>query len=64
MKDLDMGGGQAASHQGAIEPGGKKSTRQGLLKWLFFIFVLIYVLISYYHAPILTLMGRFLIVEH
>jgi uncharacterized SAM-binding protein YcdF (DUF218 family) len=47
-----------------IEPGRKKMGRVGLLKWLFFLLALLYVLFSYYHAPILTHLGRYLIVEH
>jgi uncharacterized SAM-binding protein YcdF (DUF218 family) len=47
-----------------IEPERKKMGKVGLLKWLFFLFALLYVLFSYYHAPILTLLGRYLIVQH
>jgi uncharacterized SAM-binding protein YcdF (DUF218 family) len=38
--------------------------RVGLLKWLFFLLALLYVLFSYYHTPILAHLGRYLIVEH
>ena len=47
-----------------IEPERKKMGRVGLLKWLFFLLALLYVLFSYYHTPILTHLGRYLIVEH
>lgn len=47
-----------------IEPEGRKPGRAGLLKWLFFLLAIIYILFSYYHAPILTRLGRYLIVEH
>lgn len=47
-----------------VEPERKKLGRAGLLKWLFFLLALLYVLFSYYHTPILTLLGRYLIVEH
>ena len=47
-----------------IEPERKKTGRASLLKWLFFLFAIIYILLSYYHAPILMRLGRYLIVEH
>ena len=47
-----------------IEPERKKMGRVGLLKWLFFLVAILYVIFSYYHAPILTHLGRYLIVEH
>ncbi len=49
---------------GLLEPERGKVTRTGPFKWLFFLFVVIYILLSYYHAPILTRLGRYLIVEH
>ena len=47
-----------------IEPERKRNWKQDLLKWILFLFAVIYVLLSYYHAPILTRVGRFLVVEH
>ncbi|MGD2124594.1 MAG: YdcF family protein [Desulfobacteraceae bacterium] len=47
-----------------IEPEGTKWRKPNFLKWVFFLVVIVYVLLSYYHAPILTRLGRFLIVEH
>ena len=47
-----------------IEPEGKRTGKQGLFKWLFFLFVIVYVLLSYYHTPILIRLGRYLIVAH
>lgn len=41
-----------------------KPGRPSLLKWLFFILLAIYLLLQYYHAPILTFIGRYLVVEH
>ena len=40
-----------------IEPVRKRITKQHLFKWLFFLFFIIYILLSYYHAPILTRLG-------
>ena len=47
-----------------IEPEGSGLSSVAWLKWLFFAFALVYVLASSYHAPILTSMGRYLVVEH
>ena len=47
-----------------IEPQGRKVTSPNFLKWFLFLIIIIYVLISYYHAPILTRIGKVLIVEH
>ena len=46
------------------DPEGKRIKKHQFFKWLFFLFFVIYLLISYYHAPILTRMGRYLILEH
>lgn len=47
-----------------IEPKGKKLGRPSLFKWILFLFLVAYVLITYYHAPFLTYLGRYLVVEH
>ena len=47
-----------------LEPAGKKTGRQGVVKWVLFLLFIIYVLISYYRVPILTTIGSYLIVEH
>ena len=47
-----------------IEPRGKTLRRPSLFKWILFLFLVAYVLITYYHAPLLTFLGRYLIVEH
>jgi len=49
---------------GPIEPGKEKTGKPSLIKWAFFLVVIIYFLISYYHVPILTRLGQYLIVEH
>ena len=35
-----------------------------LFKWVFFIAVFFYVLLSYFHAPILIQLGKYLVVQH
>jgi uncharacterized SAM-binding protein YcdF (DUF218 family) len=47
-----------------VEPEGTKWARPNALKWIFLVVVILYVGISYYHAPILKRLGRFLIVAH
>ena len=47
-----------------LEPEGGTGGTINRLKWIFFIVVVIYSLLSYFHAPILTLLGEFLIVKH
>jgi len=47
-----------------IEPGGKKIDKSNVVKWLFFVFVIFCVLLSYYHPLILTHLGRYLVVKH
>jgi uncharacterized SAM-binding protein YcdF (DUF218 family) len=46
-----------------IEPGDSKGSRIRFFRWLFIFFALVYVLVSAYHAPILTQIGRYLVVE-
>ncbi|MBU2499245.1 MAG: YdcF family protein, partial [Proteobacteria bacterium] len=47
-----------------IEPEGRKIPGPNVLKWLFFAFIIFYVLIVFFHAPILTRIGKILVVEH
>lgn len=47
-----------------IEPEDRKTGKRSLLKWLFFLSVITYALLSYFHASLLTRIGRYLILEH
>lgn len=47
-----------------IEPERKRMGRAWVLKWLFFLLAVFYVILSYYRVPILTGLGSYLIVEH
>lgn len=49
---------------GPIEPEGKKSPGPRFLKFALFLILLIYALISIYHVPLLTFIGRFLVIDH
>jgi len=63
-QDSKMHQADPISEMEPIELEGKGITKLHILKWLFFLFFIIYILLSYYHAPILTRIGRYLIVEH
>jgi len=47
-----------------IEPESASSTKVSVFKWVFFIVVFLYVLLSYFHGPILTQLGKYLVVQH
>jgi uncharacterized SAM-binding protein YcdF (DUF218 family) len=47
-----------------IEPQGAGSGWAGYFKWIFLAIILVYVLFSQYHAPILTWVGRYLVFEN
>jgi uncharacterized SAM-binding protein YcdF (DUF218 family) len=46
-----------------IEPEGKKPGRPSILKWIIFLVLIAYMLLSYFHVPILTRLGEYLIVQ-
>ncbi|MEW6668279.1 MAG: YdcF family protein [Thermodesulfobacteriota bacterium] len=46
-----------------IEPQGARSAWAGYFKWVFLGLILVYLLLSHYHAPVLTWAGRYLVVE-
>ncbi|MBW1805874.1 MAG: YdcF family protein [Deltaproteobacteria bacterium] len=47
-----------------IEAEGKLITKQNILRWFIFLLFIIYLLLSFLHVPILTRLGRYLILEH
>lgn len=47
-----------------IEPESAPSTSLSLFKWVLFIAVFIYILLSFFHGPILTQLGKYLVVQH
>ena len=47
-----------------IEPKSTRFRGHSIVKWIFFILVITYMVISYYRVPILTALGNYLIVEH
>jgi uncharacterized SAM-binding protein YcdF (DUF218 family) len=47
-----------------LEPESAPSTRLSLFKWVFFLAAFFYVLLSYFHAPILIQLGKYLVVQH
>jgi len=47
-----------------IEPESAPSAGLGVFKWVLVIAAFIYILLSYFHGPILTQMGKYLVVQH
>jgi len=47
-----------------IEPESAASTRLSLFKWVLFTVVFFYILLSYFHGPILSQLGQYLVVQH
>lgn len=47
-----------------IEPERSRFGGSGVLKWLLFLLIVAYAVISYYHVPILTAVGNYLILDH
>jgi hypothetical protein len=47
-----------------IEPEKSRFWGPGILKWVFFLLIVAYAVVSYYHVPILTAMGNYLILRH
>ena len=54
---------QQADQPGPIAPEGAKSTRVAYLKIIVFIFIILYGLISHFHAPLLTYLGDYLVLK-
>jgi len=47
-----------------IEPERAPSTNLSVFKWILIIAVFFYILLSYFHGPILTQLGKYLVVQH
>jgi len=47
-----------------IEPERAPSTSLSVFKWILIIAVFLYILLSYFHGPILTQLGKYLVVQH
>ena len=47
-----------------IEPESRRSKGPSIVKWIFFILFISYMVVSYYSVPILTALGNYLIVDH
>jgi uncharacterized SAM-binding protein YcdF (DUF218 family) len=47
-----------------IEPESAPSTSLSFFKWVLIIAVFFYILLSYFHGPILTQLGKYLVVQH
>ena len=47
-----------------IEPESAPSTGLSVFKWILIVAVFFYILLSYFHGPILTQLGKYLVVQH
>jgi uncharacterized SAM-binding protein YcdF (DUF218 family) len=47
-----------------VEPESTPSAGLSVFKWILIIAVVIYILLSYFHGPILTQLGKYLVVQH
>jgi uncharacterized SAM-binding protein YcdF (DUF218 family) len=47
-----------------IEPESAPSRSLSVFKWILIIAVFFYILLSYFHGPILTQLGKYLVVQH
>ncbi|MCP4681044.1 MAG: YdcF family protein [Desulfobacterales bacterium] len=47
-----------------VDPEGQRANRPSKLKWIIFLLIIIYMLLSYFHAPILNRLGGYLIVRN
>ena len=57
-------GGSTVPEPKPIEPESAPPTRLSIFKWVFAVVVVFYVLLSYFHGPILTQLGKYLVVQH
>lgn len=47
-----------------VEPESAPSAGLSVFKWVLVIIAFLYIVLSYFHGPILTQMGRYLVVQH
>lgn len=60
----EPGEGPKSPDSRPIEPETPKASGIARLKWIFFSFALVYILVLAYHTPLLTAVGRYLVVAH
>jgi uncharacterized SAM-binding protein YcdF (DUF218 family) len=62
--DMGNAGDPASVENRPIEPGKGGLKGPSTLKWILFLLIIGYAVISYYHVPILTALGNYLILDH
>ena len=62
--DTSFGRYPASEERSPIEPKGLRWKGSGILKWVLFLLIIGYAVISYYHVPILTALGNYLVLDH
>ena len=63
-KPEDRGQTEYYADNRPIEPEERKPSRPSIFKWVIFVLLIGYTLLSYYRAPILSRIGSYLVVEH
>jgi uncharacterized SAM-binding protein YcdF (DUF218 family) len=62
--DPESGRYSASEERSPIEPKGLRWKGSGILKWVLFLLIIGYAVISYYHVPILTALGNYLVLDN
>jgi uncharacterized SAM-binding protein YcdF (DUF218 family) len=62
--DTSIGRYPASEERSPIEPKGLRWKGSGILKWVLFVVIIGYAVMSYYQVPILTALGNYLVFDH
>ena len=63
-KDENPGEGTTIPGPGPIDTQTQKIFKPSIIRWVILGFIVIYMLLAYFRAPILTLLGQYLVVSH
>ena len=63
-KGESPGGGTTTPDPGPIEAQIQKMSKPSLIRWVILGFIVIYMILAYFRAPILTQLGKYLVVSH
>jgi uncharacterized SAM-binding protein YcdF (DUF218 family) len=55
---------ETSMEKAPIEPKGIKLTRPSIFRWIIFLIIIAYMLVSYFRAPLLQRIGGYLVLEH
>ena len=63
-KDENTGEGTPSPDTGPIDAQPQKIFKPSIIRWVILGFIVIYMLLAYFRAPILTQLGKYLVVSH